>query len=82
MKQVMRRMRKPTPPFFKKLRNIGLVVAGIAGAIATAPIALPAAVTSIAGYLTVAGSIASAVSQLTTREESHPQPSNTIEDVE
>jgi hypothetical protein len=75
-------MRKPTPPFFKKLRNIGLVVAGIAGAIATAPIALPAAVTSIAGYLTVAGSIASAVSQLTTREESQPQPSNTIEDVE
>lgn len=56
-------MREPTPKFFRKLRNIGLVLTAVAGVIATAPVSLPAAVVSIAGYLAVAGGIMSAVSQ-------------------
>ena len=63
MKQIIYRLQSPTPSFFKKLRNIGLILATIATTIATAPVALPALVVQIAGYLAVAGGIASAVSQ-------------------
>jgi len=63
MKKLIERVQAPTPSFFKKLRNIGLILATIATTIATAPVALPALVVQIAGYLAVAGGIASAVSQ-------------------
>lgn len=62
----IQRAKAPTPKFFKILRNIGLVLATIGASAITVPIALPAAVVSIAGYLAVAGSVLSAVSQLTT----------------
>lgn len=55
----------PTPTFFQKLRNIGLALAAISAAIISAPIALPAIVTTIAGYLAVAGTVLSGVSQIT-----------------
>lgn len=63
MKKVIERIQSPTPTFFKKLRNIGLVLATIATTVVAAPVALPAVVIKIAGYLAVAGSIAGAVSQ-------------------
>ncbi|WP_162127965.1 MULTISPECIES: hypothetical protein [Flavobacterium] len=56
----------PTPKFFKVLRNVGLVLAAVGGSILAAPIALPVVLTSVGGYLVVAGGVASAVSQLTT----------------
>ena len=55
----------PTPTFFQKLRNIGLTLAAISAAIIAAPVALPTIVVTIAGYLAVAGSMLSAVSQVT-----------------
>ena len=55
----------PTPTFFQKLRNIGLVLAAISAAIIGAPVALPAIVTTIASYLAVAGTVLSGVSQIT-----------------
>ena len=54
---------EPTPKSFRKLRNIGLALTAVSGVIATAPVSLPALVVSVAGYLAVAGGIASAVSQ-------------------
>lgn len=57
------RLKEPTPPFFKKLRNIGIILAAAGGAILTAPISLPALLVSIATYLAVAGTVATAVSQ-------------------
>lgn len=57
------RMKAPTPLFFKKVRTIGLVLAAMGATIMAAPVALPAAVLQIAGYLAVAGGVASAVSQ-------------------
>jgi hypothetical protein len=63
---VIQRAKAPTPKFFKILRNIGLALVALGGSIISAPIALPLAVVSMAGYATVAGSILSAVSQLTT----------------
>ncbi|MFT4802532.1 MAG: hypothetical protein ACI93N_002312 [Flavobacteriaceae bacterium] len=57
------RIKEPTPPFFKKLRNIGLILAAVGGAILAAPITLPAIVLSIATYITVAGTVATTISQ-------------------
>lgn len=65
MKQIIARAKAPTPRFFKKLRNIGLTLAAISAAIITAPIALPAAVVTVAGYVAVASGVISAVSQIT-----------------
>jgi hypothetical protein len=60
---VIQRMKAPTPKFFRVLRSVGLALAAASGALLAAPVALPAAVITIAGYLTVAGSVATAVSQ-------------------
>ncbi|HEY6144273.1 MAG TPA: hypothetical protein VIV55_12735 [Flavobacterium sp.] len=73
---IINRIKKPTPKFFKVLRNIGLALAAVGGTILAAPIALPVVVTSIGGYLAIAGSVVSAVSQLTVDPTT---PINTIE---
>jgi len=57
------RYKKPTPKFFRTLRNVGIALAATGGALLAAPISLPAIILSIAGYLTVAGTVATAVSQ-------------------
>lgn len=57
------RYKSPTPRFFRRLRNIGIALATASGTILAAPVLLPATVVSAAGYLAVAGTIASAVSQ-------------------
>lgn len=66
---IIKRVKNPTPKFFKVLRNVGLVLIAVSGTILTAPVALPVIVTSVAGYLAVAGGVISAVSQLTTATE-------------
>ena len=65
---IIKRVKAPTPKFFKVLRNIGLVLASIGGTILAAPVALPVVLTTVGGYLAVAGGVVSAVSQLTTGE--------------
>ena len=66
---IIKRVKSPTPKFFKVLRNIGLVLAAVGGTILAAPVALPAVITTIGGYVAVAGGVVSAVSQLTTTQE-------------
>lgn len=66
---VIKRAKAPTPKFFKVLRNVGLALVAVGGTILAAPIALPVVVTTIGGYLAVAGGVVSAVSQLTTTQE-------------
>jgi hypothetical protein len=65
---ILERAAAPTPKFFKTLRNIGLVLAAISTAIVAAPVALPAALITIAGYAAVGGAVLSAVSQVTITE--------------
>jgi uncharacterized membrane protein HdeD (DUF308 family) len=60
---VVQRVKAPTPKFFKTLRTIGLALAGIGGAILAAPVAVPATLVSIAGYVALAGGVMTAVSQ-------------------
>ena len=59
------RAQSPTPKFFRILRSIGLVLLAISGTIVAAPIVLPVAVVTVAGYMAVAGGVLSAVSQMT-----------------
>lgn len=66
---LIQRVKAPTPKFFKVLRSIGLGLAAVGGTILATPIALPVVITSIGGYLAVAGSVVSAVSQVTTLNE-------------
>lgn len=68
---IMERIKAPTPRFFKVLRNIGLILAAASGSLLAAPVAIPAVVIKVAGYLTVAAGVMSAVSQATVDEEDH-----------
>ena len=69
IKNIIQRVQAPTPKFFKKLRNIGLALAAISAGIIASPVALPALVIKIAGYLAVAGGIAGSVSQVAVEGE-------------
>lgn len=62
---VVTRAKAPTPKFFKVLRTIGLTLLGISGSVIAAPVVLPAAIVTVAGYVAVAGGVLSAVSQIT-----------------
>lgn len=70
MKKILHRAFAQTPKFFKVLRNVGLALAAVGGTILAAPIALPVIVTTIGGYLAVAGGVLTATSQLTTTNDS------------
>lgn len=65
MNQIIARAKAPTPKFFRILRTVGLGLVAVSGGILTAPIALPAAITTVATYLAVTGGIISAISQIT-----------------
>lgn len=62
---VIERAQAPTPKFFKTLRTVGLILVAVSGSILTAPITLPIALLTVASYAAVAGSVLSAVSQIT-----------------
>ena len=66
---LVERLTAPTSKFFRTLRNVGLCLATLGGAIIASPITLPMAVVTVAGYLTVAGGVLSAVSQVTVDSE-------------
>ena len=63
------RLKAPTPKFFKILRNVGLGLAAAGGVIIASPIAIPTLIVTIGGYLIVAGSVATAISQAVTTTE-------------
>ena len=60
---IIQRVKAPTPKFFAKLRNISLVLATLGASVLAAPVALPAIIMKVAGYVAVAGGVGSAVSQ-------------------
>jgi hypothetical protein len=69
MANTIERMTQPTPKFFQTMRNIGLILAAMSAAVAAAPVALPACVSTIAGYVAVAGGVITAVSQTAVKDE-------------
>lgn len=60
---IIQRLQAPTPKFFKILRNIGLGLAAAGGVLVAAPVAIPASLITLGGYLIVAGTVATAVAQ-------------------
>ena len=69
MKQIMNRLQQPTPPFFQKVRNIGLVIAAVGTSIIAAPVVLPVLLVNIAGYLVVAGGVMTTIGQAAIKKE-------------
>lgn len=69
MKKIISRAKAPTPKFFKLLRTVGFVCVGIGSSIIAAPVVLPVLLTTIGGYIAVAGGVLSAVSQLTKTDD-------------
>jgi uncharacterized membrane protein HdeD (DUF308 family) len=69
MKKILKRVTAPTPKFFKTLRNFGLTLAGVGGVILTAPVSLPVLVSTIGGYIAVAGGVLTAASQLSKTDD-------------
>lgn len=63
LKSYFKRCGKETPPFFKKLRLAGLIIAAVGTTVLAAPIALPVLAVTVAGYLATAGAVVTAVSQ-------------------
>ena len=66
---VIKRVKAPTPKFFKILRAIGIGLAAVGGTLVAAPVALPAVIVTIGGYVAVAGGVISAVSQTAVANE-------------
>ena len=69
MKNIIQRVQEPTPRFFRKIRNAGLLLTAVSAALLTAPVTLPAALLTAAGYLAIAGAIAGAISQTAVHHE-------------
>jgi ABC-type xylose transport system permease subunit len=63
------RVMAPTPKFFKTLRTIGIVIGLVGASILASPVVLPAAIVTIGGYLALAGSIVTGVSQTAVGKE-------------
>jgi len=66
---VIDRVKAPTPKFFRVLRTLGLCLAAASVTILAAPIALPPALVSVAGYVALAGTVATAVSQTAVEDQ-------------
>lgn len=63
------RVNATTPKFFRVVRTIGLSLAAAGGVLVAAPVAVPAGLVTLGGYLIVAGTVATAVAQTTTMNE-------------
>jgi len=59
------RWNSETPQFWKKVQKIGVVAGAIGGVIVASPVALPAALVTLSGYLLLAGSVTATLAQLT-----------------
>jgi len=63
------RCKAKTPPFFKKMRLIGLILIAAGSVLVATPITIPAIFVTIGGYLIVGGTVATAVSQAAVQSE-------------
>ena len=69
MSTLKKRWDAKTPTFWKKVQRIGLVAGALGTAIVAAPVALPAAVVTVSGYLIAVGGVTAALSQLTVEDK-------------
>lgn len=60
---LIERVSAPTPKWFKIIRTIGITLTAVGGAILAAPMAIPATIVTVAGYVMLGGTIATAIAQ-------------------
>lgn len=65
------RIQEPTPKWFRIVRNLGLALSAVGGVLVAAPVALPATVIAVGGYLLLGGTIIGAVSQTAVSAEEY-----------
>lgn len=71
---ILQRIASPTPKFFQKVRNGGLIVTAIGASMLAAPGTLSPFLRKLAGFLTVAGGVATTISQAVTDTEQATDP--------
>lgn len=69
------RIQEPTPKWFRIVRNIGLSLTAVGGALVAAPVVLPGALVTLGGYLLLGGTIIGAVSQTAISSEEYGENS-------
>lgn len=74
MNELKNRIKAPTPKFWKKVRRISLIVAGIGTTLAALPVALPVGLAAVSTYLIVGGTVGASLAQLT--KEDTPETEN------
>ncbi|ADQ16778.1 hypothetical protein Lbys_1052 [Leadbetterella byssophila DSM 17132] len=66
---IVERVTAPTPKWFKIIRTIGITLTAVGGAILTAPVALPTTIVTVAGYVLLGGTVATAIAQTAMQTE-------------
>ena len=66
---IVERVTAPTPKWFKIIRTIGITLTAVGGAILAAPVALPATIVTVAGYVLLGGTVATAIAQTAMQTE-------------
>jgi len=77
---IVERVTAPTPKWFKIIRTVGITLTAVGGAILTAPIALPATIVTVGGYLILGGTVATAIAQTAMQTEDNDKK-ETKEDI-
>jgi hypothetical protein len=62
------RVLAPTPKFWKKVQRVGVLLTAIGTVLATAPVALPAAIITAGSYVAFGGGLIAAMSQFTVED--------------
>ncbi len=75
-KTLKERWKAKTPKFWKKMQRIGIAAGAIGALLLAAPVALPAAIISGAGYLVAVGGVTATLSQLTVEDKPEETPEN------
>ena len=76
MENLKERWLAKTPKFWKKVQRLGVIVGAVGTALIAAPVALPIAIVTGAGYLVAVGTVTAALSQLTKEDNSVVEPEN------
>ena len=69
------RIEAPTPKWFRIVRNIGLALSAVGSVLVAAPVALPAGLVTVGGYLLLGGTLIGAVSQTAVSSEEYGEKS-------
>ena len=71
---LVERVKSPTPKWFKIIRNVGITLTAVGGAILASPVALPATIVTVAGYVLLGGTVATAQTAMSSEDKNKEDP--------